>query len=218
MRKITLTLITPLLFLVSLKADCTFQSFVVGEEFTIGNMLMWTTSAEIDNKQFVIEKSTDGGKYDMIGELEGSGNSDEETSYRFMDLDARKGVSFYRIKQIDFDGDFSYSQTVVVNKSTANDFMVATINNPLNSENVDLTIDFIKDMELTYAIKDMKGDVLQEDTMAVVAGLQNVNFDLSSYPNGSYKLVLESGDEVETITIRKTMSAEDSKIPVANKD
>jgi hypothetical protein len=105
-----------------------------------------------------------------------------------------------------------------VNKSTDNDFMVASINNPLNSEYINLTVDFIKDMELTYSIKDIKGDVLETNTMAVVAGLQDVDFDLSSYPNGTYKLTIESGEEVETIAIRKTMSQEDSKQPVARKN
>lgn len=218
MRKFTLTLITSLFIIASLKADCTFQSFAVGEEFTIGNMLEWSTSAEYDNEQFIVEKSTTGEDFESIGEVEGKGNSEEENSYRFMDLDARKGVTFYRIKQVDFSGDFSYSKTVIVNKSTDNDFMVSSINNPLNSEQVELTIDFIKDLELTYSIKDMKGDILQEDMMVAVAGLQNVNFDLSSYPNGSYKLFLQAGDEVETITIRKTISAEDSKLPVAKKN
>ncbi len=218
MRKFTLTLITPLIALITLKADCTFESFVIGEEFTIGNMLVWTTSSEVDNKQFIIEKSIDGMEYDIIGEVNANGNSEDENTYRYMDLDARKGTSYYRIKQIDFDGDFSYSQTAFVNKSTDNDFMIASINNPLNSESVNITIDFIKDMELTYSIKDMKGDVLQEDIMNATAGLQNVDFDLTSYPNGSYKLFLQSGDEIETITIKKLMSAEDSKVPVANKD
>jgi hypothetical protein len=218
MRKITLTFVTSLVIMFSLQAECTFHSFVVGQEFTIGNMLKWDTSEEIDNKEFVIEKSTDGSEFITIGNVEGAGSSDEENSYRFMDLDARKGASYYRLKQIDFDGEYNYSQTIIVNKSTDNDFMVASINNPLNSEHVNLTVDFIKDMELTYSIKDLVGDLLEENTMVVVAGLQDVDFDLSSYPNGVYKLTIESGEEVETITIRKTISQEDSKQPVARKN
>lgn len=202
----------------SLKAECTFNSFVVGQEFTIGNMLKWETLEEIDNKEFIIEKSADGSEFATIGTVEGAGSSDEENFYRFMDLDARKGVSYYRLKQVDFDGEYNYSAIVVVNKSTDNNFMVASINNPLNSEYVNLTVDFIEGMELTYSIKDVTGDVLETNTMAVAAGLQNVDFDLSSYPNGTYKLTLESGEEVETIAIRKTMSQEDSKLPVARKN
>ena len=218
MRKSILTFATSLVIIFSAKAECTFHSFVVGQEFAIGNMLVWDTSEEIDNKEFVIEKSTDGIDFTTIGNVEGAGSSDEANSYRFMDLDARKGTSYYRLKQIDFDGEHNYSQIIIVNKSTDNDFMVASINNPLNSEYVSLTVDFIKDMELTYSINDMKGDVLEANTMAVVSGLQNVDFDLASYPNGSYKLTIESGEEVETIVIRKRISQEDSKLPVARKN
>lgn len=218
MRKATLTFVTSLVIMFSLKAECTFNSFVVGQEFAIGNMLEWNTSEEIDNKEFIVEKSTDGSEFATIGNVEGAGSSSEDNSYRFMDLDARKGVSYYRLKQVDFDGEYNYSQIVVVNKSTDNDFMIASINNPLNSEYVNITVDFIKGMELTYSIKDMKGDVLETNTMAVVEGLQNVDFDLSSYPNGTYKLTLESGEEVETIAIRKRMSQEDTKLPVARKN
>ena len=218
MRNIILIFVSSLFCLSALKAECTFQSFAVGEEFTIGNMLVWTTTDEVDNKLFVIEKSVTGEAFEAIGEVKGSGSSDEETTYRFMDLDARKGVSYYRIKQVDFDSDFNYSQIVVVNKESANDFVVSSINSPLDSDQVELTIDFVKPMELTYSIKDMKGDLLQEDMIMAEAGLQNISFDLSSYPNGSYRLFLESGEEIETITIRKTKSEEDSKVPVAIKE
>lgn len=218
MKKITLTLITSIAVLFSLKADCTFQSFAIGEEFEIGNMLVWTTSEELDNKLFIIEKSTTGVDFEEIGEVAGAGSSEEEISYRFMDLDARKGMSYYRIKQIDFDDDFGYSSTVIVNKSTENNFMVSSINNPLDREQVELTVDFVEAAELIFAIKDMKGDLLEENSMAAIAGLQNLTFDLSNYPNGSYKLVLQSGEEEETITIRKTNSVEETKTPVAKKD
>lgn len=218
MRNTVLTFVISLFGFSALKAECTFQSFVVGEEFTIGNMLIWVTTDEVDNKQFVIEKSITGEEFEEIGEVKATGSSDEETTYRFMDLDARKGTSYYRIKQIDFDSDFNYSQIVLVNKESANDFVVASINSPLNSDHVELTIDFIKPMELIYSIKDLKGDILQEDIVQTDSGLQNIDFDLSSYPNGAYRLFLESGEEIETITIRKTKSEEDSKVPVANKD
>lgn len=218
MRKSILTFATSLIVIFALKAECTFNSFVIGQEFAIGNMLEWNTSDEVDNKEFVVEKSTDGITFATIGNVKGAGSSDEENSYRFMDLDARKGASYYRLKQIDFDGEYNYSPTAIVNKSTDNDFMVASINNPLNSENVNLTVDCIKDMELTYSIKDIKGDVLEENTTATVAGLQNIDFDLSSYPNGTYKLTIASGEEVETIVIRKSISQEDTKLPVARKN
>ncbi len=216
MRTLPFTIIALLLFNFA-KSECTFTSFAVGEEFSIGNMLEWKTSEEIDNELFIIERSTDGVAYESIGEVEGSGSTNEEKTYRFLDLDARKGRAFYRVKQIDFDNEFSYSHTVIVDKTTNNNFMIATINNDLNSELVEMTIDAVEELDINYSIKDMKGDLLEENTMLASIGLNNVVFDLTAYPNGNYKLILESDDEVETITIKKTMSSEESKLPVANK-
>ncbi len=217
MKNLTFTFIT-LLFFITAKADCTFESFAVGEEFSIGNMLEWKTSQEIDNQQFTIERSLDGLEYESIGEVEASGTSNEENTYRFLDLDARKGRAYYRVKQIDFDGDYSFSHIVTVDKSTNNNFMISAIENDLNSEIVELTIDAVEEVELTYSIKDMKGDVLEENVKMASVGLNNLSFDLTAYPNGAYRLFLEGDDEVEMITIKKTMSSEESKLPVANKE
>ncbi len=217
MKKLSFTILA-LLIIITAKADCVFNSFAVGEEFSIGNMLMWTTSEEIDNQQFIVERSIDGIEYEAIGEVDGSGNSDEEKTYRFFDLDARKGIAYYRIKQVDFDEDFSYSKIVEVNKSTNNNFMISSINNDLNSEFVELVLDVVVETEITYSIKDMRGDVLEENKITAAIGLNNLTFDLASYPNGAYRLHLEGEDEEERITIKKSFSVEETKLPVANKE
>ncbi len=218
MRNLSLIFFVSLLSLPFIKADCTFESFAVGEEFAIGNMLQWVTSTEVDNQHFVVERSIDGITYDVIGEVKGSGTSSDEQEYRFLDLDARKGRSFYRLKQVDFDEDFSYSKIVIVDKTTNNNFMISGMNNNQNNEMVELTIDAVEEMEITCSIKDMKGDLLEEHKSYAKMGLNNITFNLTSYPNGSYRLFLESGDESEMITIRKTISSEEIKLPVANKE
>ncbi len=216
MKKLVLTFALFSTFL-SLKADVVFQSFVVGDDFGIGNFLEWVTVEEIDNDIFKIEKSTDGGDFVEIGEVKGIGNSADEQKYTFLDLNARKGRSLYRIRQVDVGGDQSFSHTVVVNKESENKFMVARIINPLNSSSVELQIDAIEDVELKYSIRDMKGDVLQEETMFANAGLSNIVFDLKAYADGPYKLALVAGDEEEMITIRKS-SNDSAKPPVASKN
>ncbi len=215
--RIFATIILAAFLTLTVKAECTFESFAVGEDYSIGNMLEWITSSEIDNQEFVIEKSENGLDYSEIGKVEGAGTSSEDKTYRFMDLDAQKGRTYYRIKQLDFDGEYSYSQTVIVNKETDNNFMIASINTSLESETIELTIDAFKELTITYAIKDLKGDLLQENETTLSADLNNLVFDLSSYPKGVYRLYIQSGEEVETISIRKTGSKEEEKAPVAKK-
>ncbi|MGB1216380.1 MAG: hypothetical protein ACPG5P_00805, partial [Saprospiraceae bacterium] len=137
----------------SLQAECIFQSFVIGQEFSIGNMLEWETTEEFGNKLFVVERSLDGGEmFDEIGQVETQGDSDDAQLYTFMDLDARKGRSMYRIKQIDLDEEFGYSSIVVVNKSSDNEFRVAAIKGALDGDNIELSVDALQELELTYSV------------------------------------------------------------------
>ncbi len=217
-RIITLSFMA-ILATVSLQAECIFQSFVIGQEFSIGNMLEWETTEEFGNKLFIVERSLDGGEmFDEIGQVESQGDSEAAQLYTFMDLDARKGRSMYRIKQIDLDEEFGYSSIVVVNKSTDNEFRVAAINGTLDGDNIELSVDVLQELELTYSVLDMKGDVIQENKEWMGFGLNNVVFDLTAFPDGNYKLALQSGEEVEVLTIRKTISKEESQLPTAKKD
>ncbi len=67
--------------------------------------LSWTTSSEINNDYFVIERSTNGLTFDEIGKIGGAGNSTIQRSYSFIDSDPAKGMSYYRLKQVDFNGE-----------------------------------------------------------------------------------------------------------------
>ena len=82
--------------------------------------LTWVTAAESGCRQFDVERMipSDGnaGEFIKIGEVPGSGNTSIRHEYNFTDKDVKyKGVCHYRIKQVDFNGDFLYSQIVAVN-------------------------------------------------------------------------------------------------------
>ncbi|WP_143962526.1 hypothetical protein [Litoribacter populi] len=82
------------------------------------NTVNWSTLKEWENSHFEIERSIGGVKnYEMIGRVEGMGWTDEMTEYSFCDdnLPLRGERIYYRIKQVDFDGTFDYSQTMMVN-------------------------------------------------------------------------------------------------------
>ncbi len=219
MKRIITISFMAILATISLQAECVFQSFVIGQEFSIGNMLEWETTEEFGNKLFIVERSIDGGEmFDEIGQVESQGDSETMQLYTFMDLDARKGRSMYRIKQIDLDEEFGYSSIVVVNKSTDNEFRVAAIKGALDGDNIELSVDVLQELELTYSVLDMKGDVIQEDKVWMGFGLNDIVFDLTAFPDGNYKLALQSGEEVEVLVIRKTISTEESQLPTAKKD
>ncbi len=71
--------------------------------------LDWTTATEHDNDYFVIERSVDGEIFVPIGSLDGAGTTQQETVYKFHDGDPAHGLNYYRLKQVDMDGQSEYS-------------------------------------------------------------------------------------------------------------
>lgn len=76
--------------------------------------LQWTTASELNNDFFQIEHSRNGIDFFPVGKVKGSGTTTETKAYEFMHRQPINGVNYYRLKQVDFDGAFAYSDMVVV--------------------------------------------------------------------------------------------------------
>lgn len=81
------------------------------------NVLNWNTASETDNASFEVEKSRDGVNFTAVGSLQGAGNSMTTKQYSFTDINPFYGTTFYRLKQIDFNGHHTYSSTISVNNA-----------------------------------------------------------------------------------------------------
>ena len=113
--------------LVSFEADCE------GDDVLIS----WSTASEKDNDYFTIEKSSDGVLFESIGIVEGAGNSSNLINYSFIDDSRMTQTSYYRVKQTDFDGQFTYSSISAINCSSVDD--VSIYPNPFsNSFTIDI--------------------------------------------------------------------------------
>jgi hypothetical protein len=78
-------------------------------------LLQWATASEKDNEYFALEKSRDGQQFNEIGRVAGAGTSTGKLTYGFTDDFPFGGTGYYRLKQVDFDGTFTYSRIVAVN-------------------------------------------------------------------------------------------------------
>lgn len=92
--------------------DCTLlpielTSFT-GTSYFENNTLNWTCASELNNDRFDIEHGTNGTDWTVIGTVKGAGNSSVMTSYEFKDLRFSIGINYYRLKQIDYDGQYEY--------------------------------------------------------------------------------------------------------------
>ncbi len=77
--------------------------------------LYWETASELNNDKFEIEKSTDGKDFLKIGEVKGNGTSQKINAYSYRDFTPANGLNYYRLKQLDFNGAYAYSDIKFVN-------------------------------------------------------------------------------------------------------
>jgi hypothetical protein len=86
-------------------------------------LLNWATASELNNSHFEIEHSVDGKDWKSIGDVRGNGTTFEKVNYSFEDRNPTK-MNYYRLKQVDFDGAFEYSQVRAVELGNVADIEV----------------------------------------------------------------------------------------------
>jgi hypothetical protein len=104
----------------------------------LNSLLTWTTASEQNNRQFDVELSRNGINFDVIGTVASKGNSNTDQHYEFLHVKPQPGVSFYRLKQIDHDGKYSYSKIISL---TVNPELTRAFVYPVPAKNI-LTINF----------------------------------------------------------------------------
>lgn len=155
------------------------------------NVLQWATASEINNALFEIERSIapqDG--FTKIGELAGAGNSTATINYQYKDNAPMLGVNYYRLRQIDFDGTYSYSKTIAIEVKTS-DATQIFYPNPTSGELIYQYNSSVKET-LKIEITDILGKKLAETTYNVAEGINTKTLDLTSYTAGTYIVVVKN--------------------------
>ena len=88
-----------------------------GEALYNHNLLQWVTATETNNDYFTLEKSLNGTHFEFIGTVDGAGNSTTIKQYLYKDIKPDVGISYYRLKQTDFDGSFAYSDIIALQRN-----------------------------------------------------------------------------------------------------
>ena len=97
-------------------------------------LLEWTTSSEENNSYFIVERSINGRDWERIGKVLGSGTTSIVHSYSLEDTHPVAGISYYRLKQTDFNGEYSYSSVKCVNRpKETEDYMTVYTNANTNT-------------------------------------------------------------------------------------
>jgi fibronectin-binding autotransporter adhesin len=161
-------------------------------------MLNWATALEINNDYFSVERSADGRTFESIGIIKGAGNSLVTNEYEFTDAEPFIGINYYRLKQMDFDGRYEYSDVINIEYVRENDNSTQPVLYP-NPAKQELTI---IDGEGIATVYNQLGQPVLSFT------IQNAIFtqDISRLLNGQYVLKIEKENRrtiLKKFTVRK---------------
>jgi hypothetical protein len=160
--------------------------------------LYWITASEINNDYFSLEKSNDGFDFYEIGIIPGNGNSNEIMSYSFIDYQPNPDINYYRLKQIDFDGKYSYSDIISENCSTNSESDDIFIYNSPYSDDILITLK--GDLQTTYYVSfiDQIGRTIIQEKINFYPENKKFTINKSGLSAGVYNVVLRSKDNVIT--------------------
>ena len=140
--------------------------------------IKWNTASEINNDYFTVERSKDAIHFSTLVNVPGSGNSNSEKNYAAKDNSPYNGISYYRLKQTDFDGKFEYSDIVAVDFLT-DEYGISIYPNPSTNE---LTIEISGNKVL------VNFEIINSIGVVVYQGIlnQKMTIQTSSFAAGIY--------------------------------
>jgi hypothetical protein len=163
------------------------------------NQLSWTTETEVNNAGFELERSADGRTFSKIGYVTSkadNGNSASTLNYSYNDEKPFAGSNYYRLKQVDRDGRFNYSATILLQSKVTEIVLSSVYPNPATAE-LNLIIQSPGVEKLTVIIADLTGKAVARRNITVVAGANKQSWNIQSLAAGTYviKAICDNGCE-----------------------
>jgi len=157
-------------------------------------VLNWTTASEINNNYFTVERSVDAENFEIVKTVSGAGNSNFQINYSATDNNPLSGFSYYRLKQTDFNGDYSYSKIVAVENTS--EILSLNILNPYSKPNsINFTISNPNLENLSFEIINTLGEVLISSKVENVVNKSSVVINTKNLSHGIYFIKLSSNKE-----------------------
>lgn len=168
------------------------------------NKLFWTTSTEANSKGFELERSADGTRFtkvDFISTKANGGNSSTALNYAYDDVKPLVGANYYRLKQIDNDGKYNYSNVVLLNRKVTEITLAKVFPNPASKE---LTVQIVspRSEKLTLVVTDLSGKIVMHQPANVVLGDNQQQLQIGALAGGTYVIKAVCANGCETSVLR----------------
>jgi len=155
-----------------------------------GILLNWATATEINNKEFVVERSNSG-KLDFtaISTLTGHGTTLQQQQYEYLDAQPFVGTSYYRLKQTDLDGAITYSKVVAVTRKTTTNTLTLYPNPAITFINVSIDMPAGNE-DIQVQVIDLRGQIMYQQMYKYLNKSNNLSVPITNLPTGTYYLVI----------------------------
>jgi hypothetical protein len=167
----------------------TFTAAPFGNEVIVN----WSTASETNCDHYVVERTVDGLSMEDIGQLKGAGNSNTTLYYQFIDPQPLPNISYYRLKQVDSNGDIHYSQLVAVDQNAMRALEYSIYPNPNHGEFV---IQGLNKDGADISIRNMIGDPVNFSVNGGDNGIVNIN--CAAIPGGVYFVTIKNNGVTKT--------------------
>jgi Secretion system C-terminal sorting domain len=157
-----------------------------------GVELTWTTASELNNDFFTIERGS-GEKFEKVKTVKGKGTTNLTSNYQEVDENPLSGTFYYRLKQTDFDGKFTYSEVrTIENNNPVSSFKVYP--NPVVDNRFTLEMNGLSgNVEVPLSLINMQGvTVLRASYRASSSGILKASVELNATPSGVYMAVVNA--------------------------
>lgn len=166
--------------------------------------LSWKTATEINNSHFVIERSTNGVEFSSIGQTAGRGNSNVVNSYSFTDLNTPNVNLYYRLQQVDFNANKSYSAIVLVRTTKNLQPTLSIFPNPVQHHKANINTSNIANGRYTLSVKSVDGKNILYSVENIIANNQAFQLQLpESIQSGVY--LLQITNNVGTVNLSQKL-------------
>ena len=156
-------------------------------------VLFWETSQELNSDYFDVERSTDGVNYQKNGTVKAAGNSAVSRQYGFTDIQPQNGINYYRLKMVDKDGIFDYSNIVIIKVNEKVHLNVWP--NPFKDQ-IQVSIQMDKNDLIPVRLVDVSGKTIRFTNVSVQRGRNQFTIDgLGNLQPGVYFIELSDNNK-----------------------
>jgi len=163
--------------------------------------LEWVTASEINNDFFTVEKSLDLNLWKEVLVKDGAGNSNFTKTYNDVDKNPFSGLSYYRLKQTDFNGTFAYSEPVAVYFSRKS---ILSLNGLFTEQDL-LHLNYLSNStsEALITVTDIEGRIVLKTTEAASDGLNQFNYPSAHLAPGMYLVNILQNNQTKVVKVVK---------------